>query len=597
MPSYKAPLREYNFLLYELLGIQQYSNLPGFSEASEDLVRAILEEAAKLTEEVLQPLNQVGDREGCKLENGVVTTPTGFKQAYATLVEGGWPALVADPEYGGQGLPNSLGVIFNEMVSSANMAFGMYPGLSHGAYSALHQHGTDEQKQKYLPKLVSGEWTGTMNLTEPHCGTDLGLLRTKAVPQGDGTYKISGQKIFISAGEHDLAENILHLVLARIEGAPAGVKGISLFLVPKYLVNEDGSPGERNGVSCGALEEKMGIHGNATCVLNYDDAIGWLVGEEHKGLRAMFTMMNEARLGVGLQGLSQSEVAYQNAATYALERLQGRSLTGPKAEDKPADPLIVHPDIRRMLLNARSFNEGARALLVWTALHGDLSHKSEDEKTREFGDDMMSLLTPVLKGHLTDRGFLNAVEAQQVYGGHGYIAEWGMEQFVRDARIAMIYEGANGVQALDLVGRKLASNGGRAVFAFFKEVDDFVAANEGNDKLRDYIEPLKVARKRLEEATMWFMENALANPDNAGAGSTPYMHLFGITGIAFMWAMMARVALEKLDAGAGDEAGFYETKLKTGLFYMQQSVPETAMQLERVRAGASSMMSLAADDF
>jgi len=597
MPSYKAPLREYNFLLYELLGIQQYSNLPGFSEASEDLVRAILEEAAKLTEEVLQPLNQVGDREGCKLENGVVTTPTGFKQAYATLVEGGWPALVADPEYGGQGLPNSLGVIFNEMVSSANMAFGMYPGLSHGAYSALHQHGTDEQKQKYLPKLVSGEWTGTMNLTEPHCGTDLGLLRTKAVPQGDGTYKISGQKIFISAGEHDLAENILHLVLARIEGAPAGVKGISLFLVPKYLVNEDGSPGERNGVSCGALEEKMGIHGNATCVLNYDDAIGWLVGEEHKGLRAMFTMMNEARLGVGLQGLSQSEVAYQNAATYALERLQGRSLTGPKAEDKPADPLIVHPDIRRMLLNARSFNEGARALLVWTALHGDLSHKSEDEKTREFGDDMMALLTPVLKGHLTDRGFLNAVEAQQVYGGHGYIAEWGMEQFVRDARIAMIYEGANGVQALDLVGRKLASNGGRAVFAFFKEVDDFVAANEGNDKLRDYIEPLKVARKRLEEATMWFMENALANPDNAGAGSTPYMHLFGITGIAFMWAMMARVALEKLDAGAGDEAGFYETKLKTGLFYMQQSVPETAMQLERVRAGASSMMSLAADDF
>ena len=597
MPSYKAPLREYNFLLYELLGIQQYSNLPGFADASEDLVRAILEEAAKLTEEVLQPLNQVGDREGCKLENGVVTTPTGFKDAYKTLVEGGWPALVADPEYGGQGLPNSLGVIFNEMVSSANMAFGMYPGLSHGAYSALHIHGTDEQKQKYLPKLVSGEWTGTMNLTEPHCGTDLGLLRTKAVPQGDGSYKISGQKIFISAGEHDLAENILHLVLARIEGGPEGVKGISLFLVPKYLVNEDGSLGERNGVSCGSLEEKMGIHGNATCVLNYDDAVGWLVGEEHKGLRAMFTMMNEARLGVGLQGLSQSEVAYQNAAEYALERLQGRSLTGVKAEDKPADPLIVHPDIRRMLLNARSFNEGARALLVWTALHGDLSHKSEDDKTREFGDDMMALLTPVLKGHLTDRGFLNAVEAQQVYGGHGYIAEWGMEQFVRDARIAMIYEGANGVQALDLVGRKLASNGGRAVFAFFKEVDEFVAANEGNEKLKDYLEPVKLARKRLEEATMWFMENALENPDNAGAGSTPYMHLFGITGIAFMWAMMAKVALDKLAEGAGDQAEFYESKLKTGLFYMQQTVPETAMQLERVRAGSANMMALAANDF
>ncbi|MAB13477.1 acyl-CoA dehydrogenase C-terminal domain-containing protein [Parvibaculum sp.] len=597
MPSYKAPLREYNFLLYELLGIQQYSNLPGFADASEDLVRAILEEAAKLTEEVLQPLNQVGDREGCKLENGEVTTPTGFKEAYKTLVEGGWPALVVDPEYGGQGLPNSLGVIFNEMVSSANMAFGMYPGLSHGAYSAIHQHGTDEQKQKYLPKLVSGEWTGTMNLTEPHCGTDLGLLRTKAVPQGDGSFKISGQKIFISAGEHDLAENILHLVLARIEGGPAGVKGISLFLVPKYFVNEDGSLGERNGVSCGSLEEKMGIHGNATCVLNYDDAVGWLVGEEHKGLRAMFTMMNEARLGVGLQGLSQSEVAYQNAAEYALERLQGRSLTGPKVEDKPADPLIVHPDIRRMLLNARSFNEGARALLVWTALHGDLSHKSEDEKTREFGDDMMALLTPVLKGHLTDRGFLNAVEAQQVYGGHGYIGEWGMEQFVRDARIAMIYEGANGVQALDLVGRKLASNGGRAVFAFFKEVDEFVSANEGNAKLKPYLEPVKLARKRLEEATMWFMENALENPDNAGAGSTPYMHLFGITGIAFMWAMMAKVALDKLEEGAGDQAEFYETKLTTGLFYMQQAVPETAMQLERVRAGSSNMMALAANDF
>ena len=597
MPSYKAPLREYNFLLYELLGIQQYSNLPGFADASEDLVRAILEEAAKLTEEVLQPLNQVGDREGCKLENGVVTTPKGFKEAYKTLVEGGWPALVVDPDYGGQGLPNSLGVIFNEMVSSANMAFGMYPGLSHGAYSAIHQHGTDEQKQKYLPKLVSGEWTGTMNLTEPHCGTDLGLLRSKAVPQGDGSYKISGQKIFISAGEHDLADNILHLVLARIEGAPEGVKGISLFLVPKFLVNDDGSLGERNGVSCGALEEKMGIHGNATCVLNYDDAIGWLVGEEHKGLRAMFTMMNEARLGVGLQGLSQSEVAYQNAAEYALERLQGRSLTGTKAADKPADPLIVHPDIRRMLLNARSFNEGARALLVWTALHGDLSHKSEDEKTREFGDDMMALLTPVLKGHLTDRGFLNAVEAQQVYGGHGYIAEWGMEQFVRDARIAMIYEGANGIQALDLVGRKLASNGGRAVFAFFKEIDGFVADNEGNAKLKNYLEPLKLARKRLEEATMWFMENALENPDNAGAGSTPYMHLFGITGIAFMWAMMAKVALEKLDEGAGDQAEYYETKLKTGLYYMQQAVPETAMQLERVRAGSANMMALAANDF
>jgi len=597
MPSYKAPLREYRFLLNDLLDLSQYAKLPGFADAPADLVDAILEEAAKLTEEVLQPLNQIGDREGCKLENGVVTTPTGFKEAYKLLVEGGWPALVADTQYGGQGLPNALGVIFNEMVSSANMAFGMYPGLSHGAYSALSQHGTDEQKKKYLPKLVTGEWTGTMNLTEPHCGTDLGLLRTKAVPVGDGSYKISGQKIFISAGEHDLAENILHLVLARIEGAPQGVKGISLFLVPKFLVNEDGSLGARNGVTCGALEEKMGIHGNATCVLNYDDANGWLVGEEHKGLRAMFTMMNEARLGVGLQGLSQSEVAYQNALAYAQERLQGRSLTGPKAEDKPADPLIVHPDVRRMLLNIKSFNEGARALLVWTALHGDLSHRSDDEKTREFGDDMMALLTPVLKGYFTDRGFMNAVDAQQIFGGHGYIAEWGMEQFVRDARIAMIYEGANGVQALDLVGRKLAQNGGRAVFAFFKAVDDFIAENKNNEALKSFIEPLGRARADLETATMWFMENALTNADHAGAGSTPYMHLFGITGLAFMWAKMAKAATEKLAAAEGGDKVFYETKIKTGRYYMEHVVPETATHLARVRHGADTMMSLAAGEF
>tara|TARA_R110002110_G_scaffold165930_16_gene366360 strand:+ start:3057 stop:4856 length:1800 start_codon:yes stop_codon:yes gene_type:complete len=597
MPSYKAPLREYRFLLNELLDFSQYANLPGFQDAPADLVVAILEEAAKLTEEVLQPLNQVGDREGCKLENGVVTTPTGFKDAYKLLVDGGWPALVADTAYGGQGLPNALGVIFNEMVSSANMAFGMYPGLSHGAYSALSQHGTDEQKKKYLPRLVTGEWTGTMNLTEPHCGTDLGLLRTKAVPVGDGSYKISGQKIFISAGEHDLAENILHLVLARIEGAPAGVKGISLFLVPKFMVNDDGSLGNRNGVSCGSLEEKMGIHGNATCVLNYDDAVGWLVGEAHKGLRAMFTMMNEARLGVGLQGLSQSEVAYQNAATYALERLQGRALTGPKEKDKPADPLIVHPDIRRMLLDIKSFNEGARALLVWTALQGDLSHRSDDEKTREFSDDMMALLTPVVKGYFTDRGFINTVDAQQVYGGHGYIGEWGMEQFVRDARIAMIYEGANGVQALDLVGRKLAHNGGRAVFAFFRAVDDFIAANGNDDKLKSFVEPLGRARQDLETATMWFMENALDNPDNAGAGSTPYMHLFGIAGIAFMWAMMAKVANEKLATSNDGDKPFYEAKIKTGRYYMEHVVPETAMHLARIRHGSAPLMAMAANEF
>ncbi len=596
MPIYRAPLREYRFLLHEAFNMSQYAALPGFKDAPLDVVDAILDEAAKLAEEVLQPLNQIGDREGCTLQNGVVTTPSGFKEAYRTLVEGGWPALVADPAYGGQGLPNALGVLFNEMVSSANMAFGMYPGLSHGAYSALVHHGTEVQRKTYLPKLVSGEWTGTMNLTEPHCGTDLGLLRTKAVPQPDGSHAITGTKIFISAGEHDLADNILHLVLARIEGAPQGVKGISLFLVPKYLVKEDGSLGARNGVSCGALEHKMGIHGNATCVLNYDEATGFLVGEEGKGMRAMFTMMNEARLGVGLQGLSQSEVAYQNAVAYAKDRLQGRSLTGVKAADKPADPIIVHPDVRRMLLDAKSFNEGARALLVWTALQGDLSHASDDAAAREFGDDMMALLTPVVKAYLTDRGFANAVEAQQVYGGHGYIEENGVGQFVRDARIAMIYEGANGVQALDLVGRKLAANGGRAVFAFFKTVDAFISANAATERLKPFVSALSATRKDLEAATMWFMENALQNPDNAGAGSTDYLRLFGATAIAYMWSLMAKTALDKLADGAGDKI-FYETKLKTGLYFVERVASETAMRLQHVRLGAAPLMAFDAEEF
>lgn len=595
MPSYKAPLQEYRFLLNDTFNMTQYAKLPGFADAPMDLVDQIFDEAAKLAEEVLQPLNMVGDQVGCKLENGVVTTPPGFKEAYKTLVDGGWPALVADPAYGGQGLPNTLGVLFNEMVSSANMAFGMYPGLSHGAYSALIHHGSDALKDKYLPKLVTGEWTGTMNLTEPQCGTDLGLIRTKAVDLGDGSFKITGTKIFISAGEHDLAENILHLVLARIEGDTPGIKGISLFIVPKFLVKEDGTLGARNGVSCGALEEKMGIHGNATAVLNYDDAIGWMVGEREKGMRAMFTMMNEARLGVGLQGLSQSEVALQNAIIYAKDRLQGRSLTGPKEPEKSADPLLVHPDIRRMLLNAKSFNEGARALLVWTALHGDLSHASDDAAVRETGEDMMALLTPVVKGYLTDRGFANAVEAQQVWGGHGYISENGMSQFVRDARIAMIYEGANGVQALDLVGRKLASNGGRGVFAFFKLIDDFVANNK-DEKLGAYTGALIAARKDLEAATMWFMENALENPDNAGAGSTDYMNLFGVTAIAYMWALMAKAALEQLATGKGDKS-YYETKLKTARYYMDRIVPETATHLARVRVGAAPLMNFTADEF
>lgn len=596
MPVYQAPVADFQFLLHDVLQIEKFQDLPGFEEVSPDLVGAVLEEAAKFAQDVLQPLNQVGDEEGCKLENGVVTTPTGFKQAYEMLVENGWPALTADTAYGGQGLPNTLSQVFNEIVSSANMAFGMYPGLSHGVYSALLHHGSQELKDTYLPNIVSGKWTGTMNLTEPHCGTDLGLMRTKAVPLEDGSFKISGQKIFISAGEHDLAENIIHLVLAKIEGAPEGIKGVSLFVVPKFMVKDDGSLGARNGVSCGALEKKMGIHGNATCVLNYDDAIGYLVGDEHKGMRAMFTMMNEARLGVGLQGLSQSEAAYQNAVIYATERLQGRSLTGPKAPDQPADPIIVHPDVRRMLLNLKSFNEGARAFILWTALHGDLSHKAKDEKTRELSDDMMSLLTPVLKGHLTDRGFANAVEAQQVFGGHGYIDEWGMGQFVRDARIAMIYEGANGIQALDLVGRKLAQNGGRAIFSFIALIDAFVEAHKSNDDLALLVTALKAGRDDLEAATTWFMENALANFDHAGAGSTDYMHLFGTVAIGYMWGLMAEKALSMIKAGEGD-VGFLKNKIATADYFAERTLPETALHLTRIKAGADRMMAFDAASF
>jgi len=596
MPTYQAPVADFQFLLHDVLELEKWRDLPGFEEASPDLIGAILDEAAKFSQDVLQPLNQVGDEEGCTLENGVVSTPTGFKQAYEVLVENGWPALTADPAYGGQGLPNTLSQVFNEIVSSANMAFGMYPGLSHGVYSALLHHGSDELKDIYLPNIVSGKWTGTMNLTEPHCGTDLGLMRTKAVPLDDGNFKISGQKIFISAGEHDMAENIIHLVLGKIEGAPEGIKGVSLFVVPKFMVKEDGSLGARNGVSCGALEKKMGIHGNATCVLNYDEAVGYLVGDAHKGMRAMFTMMNEARLGVGLQGLSQSEVAYQNAVAYATERLQGRSLSGPKSPELAADPIIVHPDVRRMLLNLKSFNEGARAFILWTALHGDLSHKANDEETRELSDDMMSLLTPVLKGHLTERGFANAVEAQQVFGGHGYIDEWGMGQFVRDARIAMIYEGANGIQALDLVGRKLAQNGGRAVFSFLGLVDTFISANKDNAQMEPLVSGLQAGRDDLEAATTWFMENALSNFDHAGAGSTDYMHLFGTVAIGYMWGLMSEKAAQKIEAGAGD-AAFNKNKIATAHYYAERTLPETSLHLIRIKAGANTMMSFDAASF
>ncbi|MDP6345056.1 MAG: acyl-CoA dehydrogenase C-terminal domain-containing protein [Alphaproteobacteria bacterium] len=596
MPSYQAPVRDFQFVLHEMLQLEKYSNVPGFEEATPDLIDAILEEGGKFMAEVVQPLNQVGDSEGCTWTDGEVSTPTGFKEAYQTYCEAGWGGLTADPDYGGQGLPAVLGLVFSEMMSSANMAFGMYPGLTHGAYAAIHNWGSEAQKRTYLPKMVSGEWTGTMNLTEPHCGTDLGLMRTKAVPNDDGSFAISGTKIFISAGEHDLAENIIHLVLAKIPGGPEGIRGVSLFVVPKFLVNEDGSLGQRNGVGCGSIEEKMGIHGNATCVLNYDDATGWLIGEEHKGMRAMFTMMNAARLGVGIQGLSQSEVAYQNAVSYANERLQGRSITGTKEPDKAADPIIVHPDIRRMLMTARAFNQGARALALWTGLHIDMASRHPDDKVRGEADDLAALLTPVIKAYFTDMGFENAVGAMQCYGGHGYIREWGMEQFVRDARIAQIYEGANGVQALDLVGRKLPEKMGRLLRQFFHPVDAFIQEHQDNSEMEDFVLPLAKGFARLQTATQHVALEGMRDADEAGAASSDYLRLFGLVALGFMWAQMAKTAREKLAAGP-DDPGFYEDKLITGRFFMQRMLPDTGSLLSKVMAGADSMMALKAEAF
>ena len=595
MPTYKAPVDDTLFLLNDVLHLDRYGNLPGFAEASPDLVEAVLREAGKFAEEVLTPLNRIGDKEGCKRHaDGSVTTPAGFKDAFKQMVEGGWIGISVPSEFGGQDLPATLTVAVNEILCSANMAFAMYPGLTQGAIAALLVHASPELKAKYLPKMVAGAWTGTMNLTEPHCGTDLGLLRTKAVKQADGSYKITGTKIFISAGEHDLAENIIHLVLARIEGAPAGVKGISLFVVPKLTVKDDGSLSGPNGVTCGSIEEKMGIHGNSTCVMNYDGATGWLVGEENRGLNAMFVMMNEARLGVGVQGLALSEVAYQNAAIYAKERLQGRAISGVKFPDKPADPIIVHPDVRRTLMTMRAFNEAGRALVLWTALKGDIAHRAQDEKERQSADDYMGLLTPVVKGVLTDQGFANTVLAQQVYGGHGYIAEHGMEQFVRDARIAMIYEGANGIQALDLVGRKLGKDGGRAVMSFFNEVGSYIKEKGADDKMKPYVTPLGAALGHLQQASMWFMQNAMAKPDNAGAGATDYMHLFGLVVLGYMWARIAEAALAK--SGNGAESTM-KAKLVTARFFMERMLPETATRLARITAGAGSVMELADEAF
>ncbi|MFC0199040.1 acyl-CoA dehydrogenase C-terminal domain-containing protein [Paracoccus rhizosphaerae] len=592
MPIYTPPIRDLQFVLHDVLALST-SGLPGHEELDREFTEAILDAAGKLSSEVLAPLNRIGDQQGCRLENGVVRTPDGFKQAFDAVREGGWTALDCDPEYGGQGMPYVMGVATGEMFVSANLAFNMYQGLTHGAYSAIHAHGTEEQKRTYLPKIVSCEWTGTMNLTEPHAGTDLGILRTKAEPQDDGSYSITGQKIFISSGDHDMSDNVIHLVLAKVPGGGEGTKGISLFIVPKFLVNEDGSLGDRNGVTVGALEHKMGIHGNATCVMNYDGAKGFLLGEMHKGMRAMFTMMNEARIGVGLQGYAGAVPAYQNALAYAKDRLQGRSVSGARNGTGVADPLIVHPDIRRSLMDQKSFLEGARALSLWGAHLIDRSRLADDADA----EGLISLMTPVIKGFLTDKGFETTVLAQQIFGGHGYVEEWGMSQFVRDARITMIYEGANGVQALDLVGRKLAQDGGKHVMAFFEMIKSF-CKQHGDDEAvaADFIAPLKVASKDLQTAAMFFMERGMKNPDDALSGSYDFMHLFGHVTLAFMWARMAVAAQEALSSGT-DDADFYRTKLATGRYYMKRQLPMTATHLARIQTGAEPVMELEPEAF
>ena len=582
MPSYTAPVKDMQFLLHQVLNVSA-SEIAGYADLDEAFTAAVLEEAGKVASDLLAPLNASGDREGCALENGVVRTPKGFKAAFAAMKDGGWTALDCDPAYGGQGLPYLMGTAVGEIFVSANMAFNMYQGLTHGAYSAIHTHGTAAQKQTYLPKLISCDWTGTMNLTEPHCGTDLGLMRTRAEPQDDGSYKITGTKIFISAGDHDLAENIIHLVLAKAPGGGEGTKGISLFVVPKLLVGADGTLGARNAVSVGKIEDKMGIHGNATCVMNYDGATGYLLGDLHKGMRAMFTMMNEARLGVGLQGYAVAEAAYQNAAAYARDRLQGRAVTGAQNPTGPADALIVHPDIRRSLMDQKSFVEGARAFTFWSAQMIDASVRNKDADA----EGLVSLLIPVLKGFLTDRGFETAVQAQQIWGGHGYIEDNPMSQFVRDARIAQIYEGANGVQALDLVGRKLAQDGGKHVMAFFDLIKTFLKQNADDPQMAPYLEPLKKASKDVQAAAMFFMSQAAKNPNAALAGSYDFMLMMGHTCLGLMWAKIAKAAL-----AATTDPDFHNAKLITARYYMTRQLPATALHLARIESGADPVMAL-----
>lgn len=596
MGQYNAPLRDMQFVLHEVLNVEQYlKELPRHADIDADIINQVLEEGSKFASQVIFPLNHSGDREGCHYnkDDHSVTAPKGFKAAYEQYVAGGWPALSCDPEYGGQGLPLVINNSFYEMLNSGNQAWTMYPGLSHGAYECIHAHGTPEQQKLYLPKLVSGVWTGTMCLTEPHCGTDLGMLRSKAEPQADGSYKITGNKIFISAGEHDLAENIVHLVLARLPGAPEGSKGISLFITPKFLPNADGTLGARNAIACGAIEEKMGIHANSTCQMNMDGATGWLIGGPNKGLQAMFVFMNAARLGVGMQGLGITEIAYQNALVYAKDRLQMRSLSGPKAPDKPADPIIVHPDVRRMLLTAKAYAEGARAFCSYIALQLDRELNHPDEDVRKDCADQVALLTPVIKAFLTDNAFYAASECMQVYGGHGYIAEWGMEQYVRDARINMIYEGTNTIQSLDLLGRKILLDNGAKLRKFGEQIKAFVEENGTDEALSEFITPLGDLGDKVTKLTMEIGMKAFQNPDEVGAAAVPYLRVVGHLVFAYFFAQMAKVALAKQDSG--DK--FYASKLGTARFYFARLLPETAMLIRQARSGAANLMALDADLF
>ena len=593
MPIYNAPLDDIRFVLNDVLNAEKLSELPGFEEATNDLIGPVLEEAAKICQDVLFPINQSGDQEGCTFKDGEVTTPKGFKEAYKTFIEGGWTGLSADPTYGGMGLPMLYNTVFQEMICAANFSFGMYPGLSQGCYEAIHHFGTDVQKDVYLPKLIEGTWSGTMNLTEPHCGTDLGLIKTKADDNGDGSYAITGTKIFISAGEHDLTENIIHLVLARLPDAPEGVKGISLFVVPKFFPDTM----ERNtGAVCGAIEHKMGIHANSTCVMNFDGAQGWLVGPPHKGLRAMFVMMNAARLGVAMQGLGIAEVAYQNGLAYAKDRLQMRSLTGTKEPEKPADPIIVHPDVRKMLLTGKAFTEGARAMSYWTAMHMDISHNHPEADKRAEADDLVALMTPILKAYQTDMGSVVSNLAVQIHGGHGYIQEYGVEQYVRDARIAEIYEGTNGIQALDLVGRKMAVGYGRLLRRFFHPVQKMIEVESENPEMMEFVMPLAKAFMKLQQSTATIAQKGMKNPDEAGAASTDYLRQFALVAMGYMWVLMVKAAQEKLK-GEPDNKEFYESKIHTARFFFAKMLPEADWRFKSLMSGADSLMAMKAEGF